>query len=66
MIAVLRSSARRRCGAERELMSTSARIQAPKTTRHLEQLRALVRGEGQAPPIAELVGFDFVAVEARP
>jgi uncharacterized protein (TIGR00369 family) len=32
-------------------------IQAPKTTRHLEQLQRLVKGEIPAPPIATLVGF---------
>jgi len=42
---------------------TSPQIQAPKTTRHIDQLRALVRGEVSPPPIAKLIGFEFVSID---
>src|SRR4051812_25724360 len=35
----------------------SEAIRAPKTTRHLEQVVALCRGEVEPPPVAKLVGF---------
>lgn len=38
-------------------------LKAPKTTRHLEQLRALARGEAAPPPVAELVGFRMISAE---
>jgi uncharacterized protein (TIGR00369 family) len=38
-------------------------IRPPKTTRHLEQLERLSRGEVPAPPIATLVGFTAVRFE---
>src|SRR5260370_24974228 len=38
-------------------------LRAPKTTRHLEQLRRLAKGELPPPPVAELVGFRLVEVE---
>lgn len=41
----------------------ASRVQGPKTTQHLEQLRAMIRGEAQPPPIAKLVGFEFVSIE---
>jgi uncharacterized protein (TIGR00369 family) len=44
-------------------MATTARVQPPKTTKHLDQLRALTRGEGTPPPIAKLVGFDITGVD---
>ena len=44
-------------------MATALRIEGPKTTKHLDQLRALVRGEVEAPPVAKLVGFDFVSID---
>lgn len=44
-------------------MSTPSRVQGPKTTRHLDQLRALVRGDAEPPPVAKLVGFEFVAID---
>jgi uncharacterized protein (TIGR00369 family) len=43
--------------------STSPRIKPPKTTKHLEHLKALVRGEGELPPIAQLIGFGIVSVD---
>jgi uncharacterized protein (TIGR00369 family) len=44
-------------------MSTTHRIEGPKTTKHLEQLRALLRGEVEPPPIAKLVGFELVSID---
>jgi uncharacterized protein (TIGR00369 family) len=44
-------------------MATALRIEGPKTTKHLDQLRALVRGEAEPPPVAKLVGFDFVSID---
>jgi uncharacterized protein (TIGR00369 family) len=44
-------------------MSTAQRIEGPKTTKHLDQLRALVRGEVEPPPVAKLVGFEFVSID---
>jgi uncharacterized protein (TIGR00369 family) len=44
-------------------MTTSPQIQRPKTTKHLEQLRALARGDVSPPAIAKLVGFEFVAID---
>lgn len=44
-------------------MSAGRRIEGPKTTQHLEQLRALARGEAEPPPVARLVGFDFVSID---
>jgi uncharacterized protein (TIGR00369 family) len=35
----------------------------PKTTRHLDQPRALLRGEAEPPPIARLIGFELVSVD---
>jgi uncharacterized protein (TIGR00369 family) len=44
-------------------MSTTPRIEGPKTTKHMDQLRALVRGEAEPPPVAKLVGFEFVSID---
>jgi len=44
-------------------MSTTPAIQGPRTTKHLEQMRAIIRGDGQAPPIAKLIGFEFVSID---
>src|SRR5258706_12847817 len=44
-------------------MSAKPATKAPKTTKHLEQMRALLRGEGEPPPVAKLIGFDFVAID---
>lgn len=41
----------------------SEAIRAPKTTRHLEELSRSMRGEIPAPPIAQLIGFDFKHIE---
>src|SRR5271170_153951 len=44
-------------------MSTTPRIQGPKTTRHLDQMRGIIRGDVEPPPVAKLVGFDMVAID---
>jgi uncharacterized protein (TIGR00369 family) len=41
----------------------SEAVRAPKTTRHLEALTRLARGEGEGPPIARLIGFELKAIE---
>jgi uncharacterized protein (TIGR00369 family) len=38
-------------------------LKAPRTTRHLDQLKALVRGDVDAPPIARLIGFRIVDID---
>jgi uncharacterized protein (TIGR00369 family) len=38
-------------------------LRAPKTTRHLEQLRGLATGEVAQPPVAELIGFRMIRVD---
>jgi uncharacterized protein (TIGR00369 family) len=38
-------------------------IQGPKTTRHLEQLRAMARGELEPPAIATLIGFKLISID---
>jgi uncharacterized protein (TIGR00369 family) len=44
-------------------MSTTHAIQGPRTTRHLEQMRAIIRGDGEPPPIAKLIGFELVSID---
>src|SRR5579862_1446829 len=44
-------------------MSATRRIQGPKTTRHLEEMRRLISGELTPPPVARLVGLEFVAID---
>jgi uncharacterized protein (TIGR00369 family) len=41
----------------------SEQLRAPKTTRHLEDLRQWARGEGTPPPIAELIGFRMLQID---
>ena len=38
-------------------------VRRPKTTRHLDDLERLARGEAPAPPVARLVGFEAVRFE---
>jgi uncharacterized protein (TIGR00369 family) len=40
----------------------NAQLKAPKTTKHLESIQALVRGEAPRPPIASLIGFDVIEI----
>ncbi len=44
-------------------MNTARAIQGPKTTKHLEDMRGVIRGDVPPPPIAKLVGFDFVSID---
>lgn len=44
-------------------MTTARRLEGPRTTKHLDQLRALVRGEGEPPPIGKLIGFRPVSID---
>jgi uncharacterized protein (TIGR00369 family) len=44
-------------------VSTTQRIQGPKTTRHIEKMRAIIRGDAEPPPVARLVGFEFVSID---
>jgi len=44
-------------------MSKTQQLKGPKTTKHLDQLRSLLRGEVEPPPIAKLVGFELIAVD---
>jgi uncharacterized protein (TIGR00369 family) len=40
----------------------SERVKAPQTTKHIEQLQRLARGEAPNPPIADLIGFRLVEI----
>jgi uncharacterized protein (TIGR00369 family) len=44
-------------------MSATRRIQGPRTTKHLDQMRAIIGGEAAPPPVAKLVGFEFVSID---
>ena len=44
-------------------MGNSTRIRSPQTTKHLEQLRAMIRGDAPGPPVAKLVGLEFVSID---
>lgn len=44
-------------------MTTLAAIQAPKTTKHLDMVRGILRGDVEPPPVAKLVGFDIVSID---
>jgi len=44
-------------------MNSTARIQGPKTTKHLDSMRATLRGDTEAPPIARLVGLEIVSID---
>ena len=44
-------------------MSTTQGIQGPKTTQHIEQMRAVIRGDAEPPPVAKLVGFEFISID---
>ncbi len=41
----------------------SERIRAPKGTRHLRELTAILQGDSPPPPIATLLGFTFLQIE---
>src|SRR3984957_13312025 len=44
-------------------MTAAPRIQGPKTTKHLDQLRGMIRGDVAPPGVATLVGFEFTAID---
>ncbi len=44
-------------------MGQTTGIQGPKTTKHLEWMRAILRGDTEPPPIAKLVGLQAVAID---
>jgi hypothetical protein len=44
-------------------MNAKPLIQAPKTTKHLDQMRGIIRGEAEPPAVAKLVGFEFMAID---
>lgn len=44
-------------------MSGKTRIQAPKTTGHLEQMRGIIRGDVAPPPVAKLIGLEFISID---
>jgi hypothetical protein len=44
-------------------MSAFLQTEGPKTTKHLEQLRALIRGDIEPPPVAKLVGFELQSID---
>jgi uncharacterized protein (TIGR00369 family) len=41
----------------------AARIAGPKTTKHLENLRGMTRGDVAPPPVAKLIGFELVSID---
>jgi uncharacterized protein (TIGR00369 family) len=45
------------------IMSATPPIRGPKTTKHLDQMRGVIRGELEAPPVAKLVGLEFVSID---
>jgi uncharacterized protein (TIGR00369 family) len=44
-------------------MSEAMLLQGPKTTRHLDELRGMLRGDVAPPRIATLVGLEFASIE---
>src|SRR5579871_4754444 len=44
-------------------MNATQRIQGPSTTRHLDQLRGMARGDVPPPPVAKLVGLRLVSID---
>jgi uncharacterized protein (TIGR00369 family) len=44
-------------------MGTAAPIQGPKTTKHLDWMRAILCRDADPPPIAKLVGLEIVSVD---
>ncbi len=44
-------------------MAATRQIQSPKTTRHLDDLRGVVRGDLRPPPVATLIGFEMVSID---
>jgi uncharacterized protein (TIGR00369 family) len=44
-------------------MAAAARLEGPKTTKHLDDLRGMIRGDVPPPPVQKLVGFEFVSID---
>jgi uncharacterized protein (TIGR00369 family) len=44
-------------------MSAVPSIQGPKTTKHLEQLRGMIRGDVAPPPVAALIGLELASID---
>src|SRR5258708_907621 len=44
-------------------MPSIERVRAPKTKQHFDQMRAMVRGDAERPPIAKLIGLEFVSID---
>jgi uncharacterized protein (TIGR00369 family) len=44
-------------------MGTTAPLQGPKTTKHLDLMRAILRHDAEPPPIAKLVGLEIVSID---
>lgn len=44
-------------------MSAARRVQSPSTTKHLEELRGIIRGDASPPPVAKLVGLEFISID---
>jgi uncharacterized protein (TIGR00369 family) len=44
-------------------MGTTAPLQGPKTTKHLDWMRAILRGDAEPPPVAKLVGLGIVSID---
>jgi uncharacterized protein (TIGR00369 family) len=43
--------------------TTTPTIHRPKTTTHLDHLRGIISGEVAPPPVAKLIGFEFVSID---
>ncbi len=44
-------------------MAAASRLDGPRTTKHLDDLRGMIRGDVPPPPVAKLVGFEFVSID---
>jgi uncharacterized protein (TIGR00369 family) len=44
-------------------MGTTAPVQGPKTTKHLDWMQAILRRDAEPPPIAKLVGLEIISVD---
>jgi len=44
-------------------MPATAMTREPRTKKHLEALRGVIRGSAPPPPVARLVGFEFLSIE---
>jgi uncharacterized protein (TIGR00369 family) len=44
-------------------MSTTTTVRGPKTTKHLDAMRAILRHDAEPPAIAKLVGMEIVSID---